>query len=79
VPYYKGENTVFDVSPSSVRVSVKHQHVKVPQKFQVQYMDTHVADTNYLIFFMAFSKKDLILSVMEEKLFTISGLYFTEN
>ncbi|WJX79873.1 hypothetical protein P8452_62950 [Trifolium repens] len=35
VPYYKGENTVFDVSPPSVRVNVKHQHVKVPQKFQV--------------------------------------------
>ncbi|XP_061366169.1 uncharacterized protein LOC133309420 [Gastrolobium bilobum] len=35
VPYYKGENTVFDVSPSSVSVNVKHQHVTVPQKFQV--------------------------------------------
>ncbi|KAI9099060.1 hypothetical protein K1719_024827 [Acacia pycnantha] len=35
VPYYKGENTVFDVSPSSVFVNVKHQHVTVPQKFQV--------------------------------------------
>jgi len=48
VPYYKGENTVFDVSPSSVPVNVKHQHVTVPQKFQVQYMDKHVADTNHL-------------------------------
>ncbi|XP_027348835.1 nodal modulator 1 isoform X2 [Abrus precatorius] len=35
VPYYKGENTVFDVSPPSVSVNVKHQHVTVPQKFQV--------------------------------------------
>nr|KYP47590.1 Nodal modulator 1 [Cajanus cajan] len=35
VPYYKGENTVFDVSPPSVSVNVKHQHVPVPQKFQV--------------------------------------------
>ncbi|XP_054800411.1 uncharacterized protein LOC129304687 [Prosopis cineraria] len=35
VPYYKGENTVFDVSPSNVSVNVKHQHVTVPQKFQV--------------------------------------------
>ncbi|BAT86244.1 hypothetical protein VIGAN_04387700 [Vigna angularis var. angularis] len=35
VPYYKGENKVFDVSPPSVSVNVKHQHVTVPQKFQV--------------------------------------------
>lgn len=35
VPYYKGENTVFDVSPPSVSINVKHQHVVVPQKFQV--------------------------------------------
>ncbi|KAK7284568.1 hypothetical protein RJT34_19316 [Clitoria ternatea] len=35
VPYYKGENTVFDVSPPSVSLNVKHQHVTVPQKFQV--------------------------------------------
>ncbi|XP_031403144.1 nodal modulator 1 isoform X2 [Punica granatum] len=34
-PYYKGENTVFDVSPPVLSVSVKHQHVTVPQKFQV--------------------------------------------
>ena len=37
VPYYKGENTVFDVSPSSVSVNVKHEHITVPQKFQVYY------------------------------------------
>ncbi|XP_019421853.1 PREDICTED: nodal modulator 1-like isoform X2 [Lupinus angustifolius] len=35
VPYYKGENTIFDILPSSVSVNVKHQHVIVPQKFQV--------------------------------------------
>ncbi|KAJ7977680.1 Carbohydrate-binding-like fold [Quillaja saponaria] len=35
IPYYKGENTVFDVSPPKVSVNVKHQHVKVSQKFQV--------------------------------------------
>lgn len=35
VPYYKGENTVFDVSPSTVAVAVEHSHVTVPQKFQV--------------------------------------------
>ncbi|KAJ9187887.1 hypothetical protein P3X46_003301 [Hevea brasiliensis] len=35
LPFYKGENTVFDVSPPVVLVSVEHQHVTVPQKFQV--------------------------------------------
>ncbi|TVU21253.1 hypothetical protein EJB05_30878 [Eragrostis curvula] len=35
VPYYKGENTVFDVSPSSLPVSVEHSHLAIPQKFQV--------------------------------------------
>ncbi|CAK7348450.1 unnamed protein product [Dovyalis caffra] len=35
VPSYKGENTVFDVSPPLMSVSVEHQHVTVPQKFQV--------------------------------------------
>ncbi|KAJ4969122.1 hypothetical protein NE237_015823 [Protea cynaroides] len=35
LPFYKGENTVFDVSPSSVLVSIGHNHVTVPQKFQV--------------------------------------------
>ncbi|KAF3436558.1 hypothetical protein FNV43_RR23650 [Rhamnella rubrinervis] len=35
IPYYKGENTVFDVSPPLMSVTVKHQHVTVPQKFQV--------------------------------------------
>lgn len=35
VPHYKGENTVFDVSPPLVSVSVRHQHVTVPEKFQV--------------------------------------------
>ncbi|GFP95668.1 nodal modulator 1 [Phtheirospermum japonicum] len=35
IPFYKGENTVFDVSPPSMMVSVQHDHVTVPQKFQV--------------------------------------------
>ncbi|GMY17071.1 nodal modulator 3 [Fagus crenata] len=35
IPYYKGENTVFDVSPPVVSVNVEHQHVTIPQKFQV--------------------------------------------
>jgi hypothetical protein len=35
LPYYKGENTVFDISPSSLPVSVEHSHLTIPQKFQV--------------------------------------------
>ncbi|KAK9084360.1 hypothetical protein Scep_030831 [Stephania cephalantha] len=35
LPYYKGENTVFDVSPPSMAVSVEHHHVTIPQRFQV--------------------------------------------
>ncbi|PON61743.1 Glucoamylase, starch-binding [Parasponia andersonii] len=35
VPYYKGENTVFDILPPVTSVTVTHQHVMVPQKFQV--------------------------------------------
>nr|CAD1833216.1 unnamed protein product [Ananas comosus var. bracteatus] len=35
LPYYKGENTIFDVSPPLAVVSVEHSHLKVPQKFQV--------------------------------------------
>ncbi|KQK04071.1 nodal modulator 1 [Brachypodium distachyon] len=35
LPYYKGESTVFDVSPSSLPVSVEHSHMTIPQKFQV--------------------------------------------
>lgn len=35
VPSYKGENTVFDVSPPLMSVSVEHQHVTVPRQFQV--------------------------------------------
>ncbi|KAL6850380.1 hypothetical protein ACP4OV_021007 [Aristida adscensionis] len=35
LPYYKGENTVFDVSPSSLPISVEHSHMTIPQKFQV--------------------------------------------
>ncbi|GLT64134.1 hypothetical protein SLA2020_366440 [Shorea laevis] len=35
IPFYKGENTVFDVSPPVASVIIEHQHVTVPQKFQV--------------------------------------------
>ncbi|XP_020582694.1 LOW QUALITY PROTEIN: nodal modulator 1-like [Phalaenopsis equestris] len=35
LPYYKGENTVFDVSPPSMTLTVEHHHVTVSQKFQV--------------------------------------------
>ncbi|CAI9104879.1 OLC1v1003663C1 [Oldenlandia corymbosa var. corymbosa] len=35
VPFYKGENTVFDVSPPSMLVTVGHDHAKIIQKFQV--------------------------------------------
>ncbi|KAK9086282.1 hypothetical protein Syun_028676 [Stephania yunnanensis] len=35
LPYYKGENTVFDVSPPSMAVSVEHHDVTIPQRFQV--------------------------------------------
>ncbi|KAJ8623402.1 hypothetical protein MRB53_031931 [Persea americana] len=35
LPFYKGENTVFDVSPPSMNVSVEHHHITIAQKFQV--------------------------------------------
>ncbi|PIN15609.1 Metalloproteinase-related collagenase pM5 [Handroanthus impetiginosus] len=35
VPFYKGENTVFDVSPPSMLVSVQHDHAIISQRFQV--------------------------------------------
>ncbi|KAM7501151.1 hypothetical protein LguiB_000055 [Lonicera macranthoides] len=35
IPYYKGENTVFDVSPPILSVSVQHDHAAISQKFQV--------------------------------------------
>lgn len=35
VPHYRGENTLFDVSPSSVDVSVGHDSVKILEPFQV--------------------------------------------
>lgn len=35
IPYYKGENTVFDVSPPSVVVTVPHDHATISEKFQV--------------------------------------------
>ncbi|PWA55857.1 carbohydrate-binding-like fold protein [Artemisia annua] len=35
IPYYKGENTVFDVSPPSAVVTVQHDHATISEKFQV--------------------------------------------
>ncbi|CAA2967006.1 Nodal modulator 1 [Olea europaea subsp. europaea] len=35
VPIYKGDNTVFDVSPPSFLLSLSHDHTIVTQKFQV--------------------------------------------
>ena len=49
IPYYKGENTVFDVSPPVVSVNVEHQHVTIPQKFQVSHIVAYVVKTEYFI------------------------------
>lgn len=38
IPYYKGENTVFDVSPPILSLSVQHDHAAISQKFQVYYI-----------------------------------------
>ncbi|XP_023746186.1 uncharacterized protein LOC111894343 [Lactuca sativa] len=48
VPYYKGENTVFDVSPASVTVTVQHGHATISEKFQVTGFSVggRVVDTN---------------------------------
>lgn len=48
IPYYKGENTEFDVSPSSMTVTVEHHHVTIFQKFQVTGFSVggRVADQN---------------------------------
>lgn len=48
VPYYKGENTVFDVSPASVPVTVQHGHATISEKFQVTGFSVggRVVDTN---------------------------------
>lgn len=35
MPYYRGENTLFDVSPSSKDISVGHESVKLLEAFQV--------------------------------------------
>lgn len=46
VPYYKGENTVFEVSPPSISVTVEHHHVAIPQIFQVCF-NLSLASSNY--------------------------------
>ncbi|XP_051142719.1 uncharacterized protein LOC127259427 isoform X2 [Andrographis paniculata] len=35
IPFYKGENTIFDVSPPSMLISVQHDHAVISQRFQV--------------------------------------------
>lgn len=35
VPYYKGENTIFDVSPASVDLSIQHESAVLVDQFQV--------------------------------------------
>eukprot|EP01018_Ginkgo_biloba_P008909 Gb_02734 [translate_table: standard] len=35
LPFYKGENTIFDVSPPSIEVLVEHNQVTISQPFQV--------------------------------------------
>ena len=35
MPYYRGENTLFDVSPSTMNVTVGHDSVKILEPFQV--------------------------------------------
>lgn len=62
VPYYKGENTVFDVSPSSVPVSVAHQHVTVLQKFQVS-CSLYISSSFPLFFHEQFFFSILAISV----------------
>lgn len=53
IPFYKGENTVFDVSPPVVAVIVEHKHVTVPQKFQVRNNCLH-GQTKYFSYYGIF-------------------------
>lgn len=53
IPFYKGENTVFDVSPPVVSVIVEHKHVTVPQKFQVRNNCLH-GQTKYFSYYGIF-------------------------
>ncbi|ONK63217.1 uncharacterized protein A4U43_C07F12600 [Asparagus officinalis] len=48
LPYYKGEHTVFDVSPPSMLVSIEHHHLVISQQFQVTGFSVggRVVDTN---------------------------------
>jgi hypothetical protein len=49
IPFYKGENTVFDVSPPVASVIVEHQHVTVPQKFQVSYIVGYIVKPEHFL------------------------------
>ena len=35
MPYYRGENTLFDVLPLTVNVTIGHDYVKILEPFQV--------------------------------------------
>jgi hypothetical protein len=47
VPYYQGENTLFDVSPASVEIAVGHDFFKIPKPFEVTGFSVggHVVDS----------------------------------
>jgi hypothetical protein len=75
LPYYKGENTVFDISPSSLPVSVEHSHLTIPQKFQVlPEIDSHLIvsgiEVSVKVFCLRMMKNKYLFS-FEEKIIWI--------
>jgi hypothetical protein len=62
LPYYKGENTVFDISPSSLSVSVEHSHLTIPQKFQV----LPEIDSHLIVSGIEVSVKEVCLGMMKK-------------
>ncbi|KAI0511557.1 hypothetical protein KFK09_012187 [Dendrobium nobile] len=84
LPYYKGENTVFDVSPPSMTVTVEHHHVTVSQKFQfhgLASLPTSVLDVGtlaYLTLHLGASAAALAhLSLQEKKAISSPNLTVT--
>lgn len=78
LPYYKGENTVFDISPSSLPVSVEHSHLTIPQKFQVlPEIDSHLIvsgiEVSVKVVCLRMMKNKYLFS-LEEKLFGFKHL-----
>lgn len=51
LPFYKGENTVFDVSPPLMNVSVQHHHITIAQKFQVWPRMNSAGKIGFTLFF----------------------------